>query len=143
MKPFSLETVLDYRKRLEDIAKNRLFEAQSEKQKVQDKLRQEETSYAHLLETLDRLQTEGIAILELIRYEDQILFTKHRIVAIQKTLSEKITRVAAEREHLVKRSKERKIMEKLKEKQNRSWQEYLNKKEAALLDEIAIIFHDK
>ncbi len=143
MKPFSLETVLDYRKRLEDIAKNRLFEAQSERQKVQDKLTQEETGYVQLLDTLDRLQAEGIAVLELIRYEEQILFTKHRIVAIKKTLSEKITRVAAEREHLVKRSKDRKVMEKLKEKQNRSWREYLNKKEAALLDEIAIIFHDK
>lgn len=143
MKPFSLHTVLSYRKRLEDIAKNRLFEAQTEKQKVQDKLTEEENGYAHLLVTLERLQTEGIDILDLIRYEDQILFTKNRIISIKKTLSEKIARVANEREHLIQRSKERKIMEKLKEKQNQSWQEYLNKKEAALLDEIAIIFHDK
>lgn len=143
MKPFSLHTVLSYRKRLENIAKNRLFEAQTEKQKVQDKLTEEENGYAHLLVTLERLQTEGIDILDLIRYEDQILFTKNRIISIKKTLSEKIARVANEREHLIQRSKERKIMEKLKEKQNQSWQEYLNKKEAALLDEIAIIFHDK
>ena len=34
-------------------------------------------------------------------------------------------------------------MEKLKEKQNQSWKEHLEKKEAALLDEIAIIFHEK
>ncbi|MDP3481167.1 MAG: flagellar export protein FliJ [Desulfoprunum sp.] len=143
MKPFSLHTVLSYRKRLEDIAKNRLFEAQTEKQKVQDKLTEEENGYTQLLVTLERLQTEGIDILDLIRYEDQILFTKNRIISIKKTLSEKIARVANEREHLIQRSKERKIMEKLKEKQNQSWQEYLNKKEAALLDEIAIIFHDK
>jgi len=106
-------------------------------------LTEEENGYAHLLVTLERLQTEGIDILDLIRYEDQILFTKNRIISIKKTLSEKIARVANEREHLIQRSKERKIMEKLKEKQNQSWQEYLNKKEAALLDEIAIIFHDK
>ncbi len=143
MKPFSLETVLGYRKRLEDIAKNRLFKAQTEKQQVQDKLSQEQTGYTHLIETLDRRQTEGIEILDLIRYEDQIQFTKNRIIAIKKTLSEKTARVVVEREQLIQRSKERKIMEKLKEKQNQSWQEHLNKKEAALLDEIAIIFHDK
>ena len=143
MKPFSLDTVLNYRKRLEDIAKNRLFEAQSELHKVQEKLTQEETSYAELIITLERRQTEGMEILDLIRYEDQILFTKNRIIAIKKTLAEKISRVAAEREHLIQRSKERKIMEKLKEKQNASWREHLDKKEAALLDEIAIIFHDK
>ncbi len=143
MKPFSLETVLRYRKRLEDIAKNRLFKAQSEKQLVQDKLRQEQTSYTDLIETLDRRQTEGIEILDLIRYDEQIHFTKNRIIAIKKTLSEKTARVVVERERLIQRSKERKIMEKLKEKQNLNWQEHLNKKEAAQLDEIAIIFHDK
>lgn len=143
MKPFSLETVLKYRKRLEDIAKNRLFEAQSEKMQVQEKLLEEENGYAQLLETIDRRQSEGIDILDLIRYEDHIHFSKNRIIAIKKTLAEKIARVAAEREHLIQRSKERKIMEKLKEQQNKNWREYLDKKEAAQLDEIAIIFHNK
>lgn len=143
MKPFSLETVLNYRNRLEDIAKNRLFEAQTAKQKVQEKLVEEERTYSELIEIVDRRQSEGIDILDLIRYEDQIRFSKNRIVAIKKTLAEKIARVVEEREQLIRRSKERKIMEKLKEKQNLAWQEHLNKKEAALLDEIAIIFHER
>ena len=143
MKPFSLETVLKYRNRLEDIAKNRLFEAQTERQQVQDKLTEEQTNYANLVETLNRLQSEGIEILEHIRYEDKIQFSKNRIVAIKKTLAEKTARVVVERELLIQRGKERKIMEKLKEKQNIAWREYLDKKEAAMLDEIAIIFHNK
>ena len=98
MKPFSLGTVLNYRKRLEDIAKNRLFEAQIEKQKVQEKLTEEETRYTQLIDTLELRQAEGIDILDLIRYEDMILFTKNRIIAIRKTLAEKIARVATERE---------------------------------------------
>lgn len=143
MKPFSLETVLNYRKRLEDISKNRLFEAQTAKRKVQERLVEEELAYTELIETLDRRQFEGIDILDLIRYTDQIQFSQNRIAAIRKTLAEKNARVIEEREQLILRSKERKIMEKLKEKQNRAWREHLNKKEAALLDEIAIIFHDK
>lgn len=143
MKPFSLGTVLSYRKRLEDIAKNRLFEAQTEKQKVEEALAQEERRYADLIEDLERRQAEGIGILDLIRCEDMIIFSKDRIIAIRKTLAEKISRVVTERAHLIERSKDHKIMEKLKEKQNQSWKEHLEKKEAALLDEIAIIFHEK
>lgn len=143
MKPFSLGTVLTYRKRLEDIAKNRLFEAQTEKQKVEEALAQEERHYADLIEDLERRQAEGIGILDLIRCEDMIIFSKDRVIAIKKTLAEKISRVVTERAHLIERSKDHKIMEKLKEKQNQSWKEHLEKKEAALLDEIAIIFHEK
>ena len=143
MKPFSLDTVLKYRKRLEDIAKNRLHEAQTARQMVQDRLAAEEQEYAGLLATLDRRQFEGIDILELIRYEEQIMFSKNRIAAIRKTLEEKTARVVEARELLIRRSKERKVMEKLKTRQNQAWQDYLGKKEAAMLDEIAVIYHER
>jgi flagellar FliJ protein len=44
---------------------------------------------------------------------------------------------------LIKRSKERKVMEKLKTRQNQAWRAHLDKKEAAMLDEIAVIFHER
>ena len=143
MKPFSLDTVLKYRKRLEDIAKNRLHEAQTARQMVQDRLAAEEQEYAGLLATLDRRQFEGIDILELIRYEEQIMFSKNRIAAIRKTLDDKTARVVEARELLIRRSKERNVMEKLKTRQNQAWREHLGKKEAAMLDEIAVIFHER
>ena len=143
MKPFSLETVLKYRKRLEDIAKNRLHEAQTAMQRVRERLDAEEQRFADLLATVDRRQFEGIDILELIRYEEQIQFSKNRIAAIRKNLEEKTARVVEEREILVRRSKERKVMEKLKTRQNQAWREHLGKKEAAMLDEIAVIFHER
>ena len=143
MKPFSLETVLKYRKRLEDIAKNRLHEAQTAMQRVRERLGAEEQLYADLMATVDRRQFEGIDILDLIRYEEQIRFSKNRIAAIRKTLEEKTARVVEEREILIKRSKERKVMEKLKTKQNQAWREHLGKKEAAMLDESAVIFHER
>lgn len=143
MKPFSLDTVLKYRKRLEDIAKNRLHEAQTARQMVQDRLAAEEQEYAGLLATLDRRQFEGIDILELIRYEEQIMFSKNRIAAIRKTLDDKIARVVEARELLIRRSKERNVMEKLKTRQNQAWQNYLDKKEAAMLDEIAVLYHER
>lgn len=143
MKPFSLETVLKYRKRLEDIAKNRLHEAQTAMQRVRERLEAEEQLYAELMATVDRRQFEGIDILDLIRYEEQIQFSKNRITAIRKTLEEKTARFVEERDNLIKRSKERKVMDKLKTKQNQAWREHLDKKEAAMLDEIAVIFHER
>lgn len=143
MKPFSLETVLKYRKRLEDIAKNRLHEAQTAMQMVRERLETEEQLYADLMATVDRRQFEGIDILDLIRYEEQIQFSKNRIAAIRKTLEEKTARVVEEREILIRRSKERKVMEKLKTRQNQAWRDHLGKKEAAMLDEIAVIFHER
>ena len=143
MKPFSLETVLKYRKRLEDIAKNRLHEAQTAMQRVRERLETEEQLYAELMATVDRRQFEGIDILDLIRYEEQIQFSKNRITAIRKTLEEKTARFVEERDNLIKRSKERKVMDKLKTKQNQAWREHLDKKEAAMLDEIAVIFHER
>ena len=38
MKPFALDTVLDYRKRLEDIAQQRFIEAQKARDSIQKKL---------------------------------------------------------------------------------------------------------
>ena len=143
MKTFSLETVLKYRKRLEDIAKNRLHEAQTAMQRVRERLETEEQLYAELMATVDRRQFEGIDILDLIRYEEQIQFSKNRITAIRKTLEEKTARFVEERDNLIKRSKERKVMDKLKTKQNQAWREHLDKKEAAMLDEIAVIFHER
>ena len=68
---------------------------------------------------------------------------KSELETLKKILIEKEANVLRERENTIKRSKERKVMEKLKEKQNATWQQYLNKKEAALLDEIAVIFHER
>ena len=82
------------------------------------------------------------AIDELIRYEERITQVRTNVAAIAKNLAEKIKIVAAEQKQLVRRVRERQIMEKLKERQNREWALYLEKKETAMLDEIAILRHE-
>jgi len=141
MKPFSLETVLDYRKRLEDIAKHRLIEAKSIRKSVEKKLRDETEALVLFIDEIDKLQKEGIGITELIRYEERITRQKLNIRAIEKNLAEKINLVTREQQNLVLRSKERQIMEQLKKTQNNAWAKYLDKKEAAMLDEIASTRH--
>jgi len=141
MKPFSLETVLNYRQRLEDIAHNRFFKAEQTRAIVKQKLNQEQNKLGQLIEKSVQLQARGVTITELIRYETSIVQNEENIISIKKNLDEKTMLMHKERENLIQRSRDRQIMERLKEQQNHAWKEYLNKKEAAMLDEIAIIRH--
>ena len=142
MKPFALQTVLDYRKRLEDIAQHRFIEAKKNQETIEKKLSDETSALTLFINKTEELQTQGIGITELIRYEERIAAQKHNITAIKKNLSEKSDLVSKEQQNLVHRCKERQIMERLKETQNKAWKGYLDKKEAAMLDEIATTRHE-
>ncbi|WP_136807893.1 flagellar export protein FliJ [Desulfosediminicola flagellatus] len=143
MQPFKLDTVLDFRQRLEDIAKNTLAEARQMERAVQVQLDNQQASYATLLTTIDRVQAEGVDINELIRLEEHLVFIKNRITELKTQLAKRKQQVTVCQNELLKKSRERQVMKKLKEKQNTAWKQYLNKKEAAMLDEIAIIYHNK
>ena len=141
MKPFRLDSILDYRKRLEDIAQNRLSEAKRQQELVQKKLTSETQQLSILINKTEELQSKPISILDLINYENRITYSKNNIEAIKKKLSEKNEIMDRERLHLLEKSRDRKILEKLKTQQNASWKQYLDKKEMAMLDEIAIVKH--
>jgi flagellar FliJ protein len=142
MKPFSLQTVLDYRKRLEDIAQHRFIEAKKIRETIEKKLNDEINALTEFIKETEKLQTAGIGITELIRHEERITAQKSNITAIKKHLKERSELVQKEQQNLIHRSKERQIMEQLKETQNKAWQSYLNKKEAAMLDELATSRHE-
>lgn len=142
MKPFNLDTVLDHRKRLEDIATHRLVEAKRQQKRVKQKLDDGNKHLAALIKKTEKLQNEPISILDLINYENRILYLKKNIDAVQKKLHEKSETTKIEQQNLIEKSKDRQIMANLKDHQNRSWRNHLNKKEVAMLDEIATIRHD-
>jgi flagellar FliJ protein len=143
MKPFALDTVLSYRQRLEDIATNNLIKARQLQQAVETKLSSHQEEYRELITRRERVHHEGINITELISLEDHISFTKKKITELELELNKKRDHVARTRKELLRKSRERQVMDKLKERQNAAWKQHLNKKEAAVLDEIAIIFHNK
>ncbi|SHO50715.1 flagellar export protein FliJ [Desulfopila aestuarii] len=143
MKPFGLDTVLDYRQRLEDIAKNNLAQARQAEEEVRHQLEKEQDHYRQLVATIERVQEIGVNIMELIHHEEHLKYIKTRVIELEKELKKKREHIARTRKELMKKAKDRQVMEKLKERQNADWQQYLNKKEAAILDEIAIIFHNK
>ena len=141
MKPFALDTVLDYRKRLEDIAQQRFIEAQKARDSIQKKLDDTRVELNRFIAESARLQQQGIEITELIRHEERIAGQKQNVQAISNNLHEKTQLIEKEQNNLLHRCKERQILERLKETQNKAWQAHLNKLEAAMLDEIATTRH--
>ena len=143
MKPFTLDTVLQYRERLENLAQEALSKARREEDRVKQALDHQTDSYERLKQDIDRIQQEGVNILELIGKEEHLAYSREGIKALQAELSKKQEGVKKAHSLLVEKSRDRQVMEKLKEKQNTAWMQYLNKKEAAILDEMAIMFHDR
>jgi flagellar FliJ protein len=141
MRPFTLNAVLVFRKRQEDIAQHRYFEACRSHAAVSARLDAEKVLFAEVVNDRDRRQQEGVEINALLFYEERIAYLDKTIKAMSKTLAEKAALVSQELNNLQQKNRERQIMEKLKEQQNRAWQEHLNKKERAMFDEIAVIRH--
>jgi len=143
MKPFALDTVLKHRKSLEEQAIYRLVKAQEEENEAQRQLQEDESILATLLETFSREQSQGIEVVRLAWFEQRIPLIEQQIAAARLLVQKKKEGVKVAQELLILKSKERKIMETLQQKQDASWRKYLNRKETAILDEVAVIFHNR
>jgi flagellar FliJ protein len=143
MKPFTLDAVLQHRKSLEDQAAYQLVKAREEERDAQRQLNDEEETLKTLIETMAREQTLGIEVVKLAQFEQRIILIGNQVQALHALLQQKKEAVNRAQKYLIAKSKDRKIMETLQQKQNEAWQHYLNKKETATLDEIAVIFHNR
>ncbi len=141
MKPFSLENVLQHRIRLEDIAQGKFANAKEMVETIRQRRHAEQQKLAALLQEIEHMQQQGIEITALIRYQDHIGRLEENIAAIEKNLKEKENLLQQTHENLLKKMRDRQVMERLKEKQNREWKKFLDKKEAMMLDEIAVMRH--
>jgi hypothetical protein len=89
MKPFSLDNVLAYRKRLADLAQQRFLEACNVHRSVEQRLAEETALCEELSKESEQKQRQGMAIIDLIRYEERIMQVQANIAAIAKNLEEK------------------------------------------------------
>lgn len=135
---FKLQTVLKYRKTLEEQAQQRLAELLA----VDGRLRQQQGEISTHLEGLTRQLEEkqqgGLSVLELRLYEDQIVHQQQLINQIQRQLEEVGVQLNERRQELMVAARERKMIEKLKEKQLAEYLQKLDRKERNMLDEISL-----
>lgn len=143
MKPFKLESVLNYRRRLEDNARKNLTEVLREETALKKKKKELETELGMLYSNITRTRETGVTVDQLILSDLRITAVRERMEDLARELEKAGEKVKRRRNGLLKAGQDRQALEKLKEKQNKGYRDYLNKKEAVMLDEIAILFHDR
>lgn len=143
IKQFSLGSILQFRKNQEDLARQKFVLAQIDEEKVTKILQALQHELNSLIEALEKKQEAGILTFELARYEERINYLRQQITFTKNELERKKKAVLQKRIILLKKSKEHKVLEKLKENQEMAWKNHQNKKEAAMLDEIAVLHYEK
>ena len=142
-KPFSLDIVLKVRKRKEDLAQQKFMQALAVQKEVEEKLFTTRIKLQEVIQILEIKQQEGILAVELGRFEESITYAHGEIHSLEQLLHEKKKTSKNKRNQLIKKSRDYKVLQELKERQNKTWKEYIDKKEANMLDEIAILHHDR
>ncbi len=143
MKPFALDAVLTYRQQLEDTARQKLFTLQRQEAELQKTLRNAGNRLQDLYSDLETERRRGVTAQRLILFEETILSVQQQISDLEEELASLRKDLDRQQRQLLKKSQDRKVLEKLRQKQNLNYQQYLAGKEAAMLDELAIIFHDR
>ena len=139
LKPFKLHAVLRHRKRLKDEARDRFQRAQNQLKEAQLQLAEKEQEYENLVDTRAIKEEEGITIGEHLVFQNRLEHLFAEVSACKDLVLKKSESVVYERKNLIHRSQEEKVLEKLKERQNSEYRKFINKKEAAYLDEVSIL----
>lgn len=136
-KQFELQQVLNYRAELEKLRKQEFALAKQDLDAAADKLEQEKAEAAQLAEEFSQRQQEINSIYEMQLYADFFARKREEMKEQQRRI-EALDRVLEDRrEDLVQATKEKKVMERLKEKRKEEFRKEQAYKEGLLLDEIA------
>jgi len=143
VKPFTMHAVLKYRRQLEDTARQELYRALEVEARLTEALLQVEEELTDLYGDQQRDQEQGTTVDRLLLFDHRIDLVKEQVALRRGELEKQQVQVANKRQQLVKASKGRKIMEKLQEQQDAAYARFLEKKELAMLDEIAVLSHER
>jgi len=143
MKPFSLHAVKKFRHQLETRALQDLVQATAVERQLRDVLEETEHELNELYAALQQDKEQGTSVDRLIMFDQRIDWVKEQVRQRRKAVEKQQGQVAKQRQRLLKASKDRKIIEKLEEQQNAAYKKYLDKQEAGMLDEIAVLSHER
>jgi flagellar FliJ protein len=138
MHRFSLETVLTHRKHIEDALQKEFVKGKKELLKEEERLARLEEIILQNLAALQEKQKDGATVSDIILYDSyikQISIDRgqqiHRIIELKNQLHQKLS-------ELIEAVKERKILDRLKEKELETYRRELERKERIFMSEIAI-----
>ena len=135
---FSLETVLTHRKHVEDALHKELTQIQNGLLKAEQNLARLDRSITENLAEVQEKQKNGASVIDITLYDNYInLMVQERGRQTQR-IHRMEHRLIQKRDALVEAMKERKILERLKEKEFEAYQKELERKERIFMSEIAI-----
>ncbi len=139
MRPFKLQTVLDHRQRLEDMAQQKLSQARM----VEESLSAEHTAAQKQLDDLrdeyEQRQAKGMFSQEFMLYEDRIEHQRNHITQLEWAQKKAQDFVRVCREELGAASRNKHLLAKLKERKIAEQEQELKLKEMNELDEMTIL----
>ncbi len=136
---FSLQNVLNHRINLEE-ERERIFAlAMQSLMSEQKKLEYIEAKITKEIHELSVVETRSFSSQDFIDYEKYIVFLENKKTEQQKKICEAKSVVELEREKLIDATKNRKVLERLKEKGMKKYLLDVNRLEQIELDEIAVL----
>lgn len=142
MKPFTMKAVLKYRKQLEDSAALKLAEAQEKMKIAKGQYDSTRTEYFTLLDEREQKQRSGISIELLIQYEHRLAWINEKLKEYAEKVQSAQHDVEGKRKTVLLKSRDRRAIERLKEKQDIAWKKHLDKRENNQLDEISVLSYE-
>jgi flagellar FliJ protein len=135
---FKLHAVLRQRELAEQGCQRDLAVAQAARAVVQAELARLEEAMRAALADLRQNQLVGSLNLSFLAAHRRFILAMQRQTAVQlQKMQEAQSKVVAEQARLAEAAKQRKVIEKLRERQHAEWAEAIARKESAAMDEIA------
>lgn len=137
-KKFSLQAVLEYRKILEDKARQRHAQAVAAVEQAEQEVAGAECALTDLCRSMEDRCAAGVSVQDLLWCEDGIQRQRDLVTRLRARFAELDREVGKRREELVHAAKEAKLLENLKEKHEERCREALRSEEKVIIDEIAV-----
>jgi len=137
-KQFELEQVLKYRLEVERLRKQEFATAKQGFEHAHDELKQEEALAEDLSQEFSQRHSELASIDELRMYTDFFARKREEIKNRKEQLDQLAQVMNERRENLLDATKDKKVLESLKEKKAQEFRQAMDLKEQAFMDEIAV-----
>ncbi|MFA5699807.1 MAG: flagellar FliJ family protein [Desulfuromonas sp.] len=139
MKPFKLQTVLEHRQRLEDMAQQKLAQARMVEEALCDEQTLAQKELEDLCDEYAQRQARGMLSHEFMLYENRVEHQRNHLKQLEWARKKAQDFVRACREELGEASQNKHLLAKLKEKRIAEQQQELKYKEMNELDEMTIL----
>ncbi|HOT75946.1 MAG TPA: flagellar export protein FliJ [Candidatus Wallbacteria bacterium] len=134
---FKLDSLLNVRKKREELVIQELAEAQMAEQRIHGQINDTRNTIALMIEESKSYLKSSINVESLLLSRNYIEFLKRKLAELEARLEEAKQKTLKIKEKLSEAVKERKIIETLKEKQFAQYKKEYNKQDNAQMDEIA------